>query len=548
MGRRFALAALLCVGLLPFAVASAADIDEFKVKREAVFEFAARPAVTRAGDRVSIRFATKAFCDVTVAIEDAQGRILRHLASGVLGRNAPPPLQRDSKTQTLIWDGKDDAGRYVDDKDRLVVRVSLGLRARFERTLFWSPMKRWSAKPPLIQARPEGVYVFDHGRGASQLRLYDHRGAYVRTIYPFPADKLASFKDLHWYDFPQDGRRLPRKRAFLQCTLLSSGTDSDFRGTMGGGLKHSVPDPAKAMAVHEGRIALANVCLNRFSTAGASMPLPLKGPVTSFNVKRGGLRWRGGEDLIDAGPTSMAFSPDGRWLYMTAYEWVQNWGTGGIHTHWLNGVTRVRFDGRKPVEVFLGSVAVRDAGGTDPGKFRVPASVTCDAKGRIYVADNLNDRVQVFSPDRKLLKILKVPKPVRVAVHPRTGKVYVLSWLIRCSWVTRKDRTLAGKLAVRPGLFVLPGVDDAGETVFHPLPSVPDGLSHTSEIDLWPDRPTIWLVPNPGRRMRWKRAGIRLIELRKGKLVEVRDFGAETVKAVTRAAPPGLLSQRLYVN
>jgi hypothetical protein len=36
-----------------------ADLDEFKVKREAVFEFAQKPQVTRQGDRVTIAFETK---------------------------------------------------------------------------------------------------------------------------------------------------------------------------------------------------------------------------------------------------------------------------------------------------------------------------------------------------------------------------------------------------------------------------------------------------------------------------------------------------------
>ena len=45
--------------------------EEFRVKCDAVFEFAREPAVTRDGDNVTISFATKGFCDVTVAIEDA---------------------------------------------------------------------------------------------------------------------------------------------------------------------------------------------------------------------------------------------------------------------------------------------------------------------------------------------------------------------------------------------------------------------------------------------------------------------------------------------
>ena len=42
---------------------------------------------------VEIAFASKGWCDATVAIESTDGKILRHLASGVLGPKAPPPFQ-----------------------------------------------------------------------------------------------------------------------------------------------------------------------------------------------------------------------------------------------------------------------------------------------------------------------------------------------------------------------------------------------------------------------------------------------------------------------
>jgi hypothetical protein len=136
--------------LLAAGPAPAADFDELKVKREPVFEFAEKPRVERAGDQVTISFASKAYCDATVAVENAGGRIIRHLASGVLGPKAPPPLQKDSKKQVVLWDGKDDKESYVDDKDSCTVRVSLGLKPQFERTLFWSPHKRVGGVSPML--------------------------------------------------------------------------------------------------------------------------------------------------------------------------------------------------------------------------------------------------------------------------------------------------------------------------------------------------------------------------------------------------------------
>ena len=182
------LALLLCACAATFGEPGS-DTDEFRIKREAVFEFAERPSVTRSGDRVGITFTAKGFCDATVAIEDAHGRIVRHLASGVLGANAPAPFAKNAKRQSLAWDGKDDQGRYLEDKDALTVRVSLGLKPRFERTLFWSPKKRISpGNRPNFAAAPEGVYVHEGG-GVDHIRLFDHKGNYVRTVYPFPPDR-----------------------------------------------------------------------------------------------------------------------------------------------------------------------------------------------------------------------------------------------------------------------------------------------------------------------------------------------------------------------
>ena len=210
------------------------QFDEFKVKREGPFEFAQKPRVTRDGDKVTITFTSKASCDATVAIENTEGQIVRHLASGVLGKNAPAPFKKNSKAQTLVWDGKDDAGKYVDDKDSITVRVSLGLKPRFERTLFWSPKKRSTVHTPLVAASPEGVYVYDGG-AVDHLRLFSHDGEYVRTAYPFPAASVGKIEGLRRHAFPHDGKTLPLKGGFHQATLLPGGSNYNIKNYGDGG-------------------------------------------------------------------------------------------------------------------------------------------------------------------------------------------------------------------------------------------------------------------------------------------------------------------------
>src|SRR5262249_44032458 len=96
-------------------IAQGADGSELKVKRQEIFEFSEKPSVVRNGNFYEISFAAKAACDVTVAVESGKGEIVRHLACGVLGENAPAPLKKGSLKQALHWDGKDDLGNYIQD-------------------------------------------------------------------------------------------------------------------------------------------------------------------------------------------------------------------------------------------------------------------------------------------------------------------------------------------------------------------------------------------------------------------------------------------------
>jgi hypothetical protein len=576
----------MLVSCLPVAPLLASDHRESGIEREAQFGFARKPTVTRRADRVTIAFAPKAHCDATVAIEDAQGRILRHLACGVLGKNAPPPFQKDSHRQVVVWDGKDDRGRYVDDKQDVRVRLSLGLRPRLERSLLWEPRRRVAAgrspgtvvhPSPLMAAAKEGVYV-DDGGGTSldHMYLFDHEGNYVRTIYPFPAGKVRDVQGLIWYKYPQDGLEAPLKPTFLQNTLLTCGsnfyptynektgqfctTASKAPDHMGvwGHAAHAIAVHSSAQLGRPGRIALAHRKVNYLGTDGSSGGLNLTGPGVSFKV-----RWRGsyaGGGKYEAAPRSAAFSPDGRWLYLAGYLWDKGYFDG------LHVVVRVRVaDGARP-EVFAGSMK-QNARGTGPGQFHLATSVACDVKGRVYVSDYMNDRVQVFAPSGKHLESIAERKPAHVAVHRATGRIYVFSWQITS--VLLKQQSAAQKKTRGKGLKI-----PARLTVYGPLekpkqvasyalpfdgyrPGVStyfahyEGLQYRVCLDGWTTPPTVWLVPNTptrpshmGKSVGWERAAIRLLVPKDGKLVVKRDFGEE----VPQWKPAPNWRQRLYVH
>ena len=59
--------------------------------------------------------------------------------------------------------------------------------------------------------------------------------------------------------------------------------------------------------------------------------------------------------------------------------------------------------------------------GTKDGQFDTPHSITADAAGNIYVADRGNFRIQVFNPDGKFLRSMKLNVPVPSDARPWKG-------------------------------------------------------------------------------------------------------------------------------
>lgn len=526
------------------------------VQQGAGCAFAKAPAVVRQGDQVTIAFETRGFCDVTVAIEDASGKIVRHLACGVLGSNVPAPFTKGTKSQTLVWDGKDDQGCYVDDKDNHTVRVSLGLKARYERPLFWEPKKRVSFEAPLIRAAPEGVYVYE-GRAVDHLRLFAHNGRYIHTIYPFPSGQLDHVKGLQWSESEPLGQ-IPLKLGSREGTLLTSGPNGrpsakDYSDEY----KASSSAAASALAVQQSAaagadrgIALVRLGLCRLATDGTSGGLPLTGPeiVVRQPVKAG-------DHDKEFVPHDAAFSPDGKTLYLAGYMAFQS--TDPWH-RWLepiHGVTRLDFDGVASPTTFKG-VMTPQGSGRDNEHFNTPVSIDCDAKGNVYVADYLNDRVQIFRPDGGFLRTVSVTRPALVRIHRKTGDIYVFSWILPV-------REILKSKGLQASLTVFGPMDDCELKTACPIAFIPKGWfsgmhmgtarDFAAEVDGWTDPPTIWFGFGAGQAD-WGRgdwgapAGVKGYTIQDGKLVETCDFGKEAVKSVVRLKPPRQFAQHLFVN
>src|SRR5262245_53104867 len=123
---------------VPFAVILGLLLSGVANAAEALPSFSKPPTAIKAGDRVKIEFTVNRATDVAVYVEDAEGKVVRHLAAGVLGKNAPEPLRANSLAQSLEWDGKDDYGKPVAGKG-YKVRVQLGMKPEFDRFLLYNP-------------------------------------------------------------------------------------------------------------------------------------------------------------------------------------------------------------------------------------------------------------------------------------------------------------------------------------------------------------------------------------------------------------------------
>jgi hypothetical protein len=571
-------------------ILSAAGLDEFKVKREQVFEFAQKPVVTRKGDEVTVTFTSKGFCDATVAIEQnggavgggnsnaaARPRIVRHLASGVLGPKAPPPFQKDSKKQTVVWDGKDDRGAYVNDKDSCVVRVSLGLKPQYERSLLWHPGKRSGRGAPqgtmgarlTFEPSPDGVYVYDGGNAVDHVRLFGHDGKYVRTVYPFPNKDLDKISSLIRHRFP-DGVELPIKPNWQQSTMLTSGS-SCTRPTYRNG-KYSGYGPRGMelrglagcdLAVANGRIALVSLRLSRLGASIRNGEASVYGPDVSFRYKKAlwtpqaYAMFKDMKAVSTISPKRAALSPDGKWLYLTMYNETYS-GTHG-RCLWRHMVKRILYkDNKAKLEDFAG----KEERGKKSGEFNQPADVACDAKGRVYVADHLNDRMQVLSPEGKHLKSFPVKRPVRISIDQKTGEIFVFSWGLPLEGGTsHKGAALSvPQRSYHPSLFFqlteFSAFDEIKQLATWNLQPVTGmkgthcgNLEYDAAVDTWADPPRVWIVaPSPAGAKRRYGNGAMVLALKDNKWVVEQDLLYEAVRAVRRVHPAVFNRQRLYVN
>jgi hypothetical protein len=375
--------------------------------------FASKPTAKRKNGKVTISFAASRETDVAVYVENAKGKVVRHLVAGVLGKSPPPPL-KPGLSQSLTWDGKDDKGEAAKDGPHKV-RVRLGMKPEFDGFLLENPASTGAISS--LAVGPGGsLYAFHRDAvwahwGSGKIKVLNRDATHQRVIMPFSAsiapekikplgafqtkagDLVPRVHDLLRLNF-YCGYREPFWRSPAQCPVV------DSRGRV----YWMVMGPAIAGLDADGGVPYDKL-------TGPKLLPEIKG-LTMAN------RW-----FYSYSRPCLALSSDEKFIYFAGLTT----GNPKKKDQPIKGVPcvfRVSVKSRGPAEVFLGKLGT-------PGKEKQllsgPRGLVV-AKGLVYVADHDADRIVVFGEkDRKLAGEIKVKAPDSLGVDPATGAVYVCS-------------------------------------------------------------------------------------------------------------------------
>lgn len=366
--------------------------------------FTQLPIAIREGTNVRITFAVNEPTPIEVAIIDGNGEIVRHLAAGMLGPNAPEPFVPNSLRQSLIWDRADDSGKTV--PGAVKVRVGIGISARLEKYIGFDPYTFRTIVGLAVSPRGE-LYVLDTQStyGASSIRVYDREGKYLRTLMPYSAQLTAEETEpIGQLKFP-DGKRLPivynahgqnlnpySSGMKHQTMIFDAKTNLVFFSAVGTIVEHGPP----------------RFILFMNERGGAGKDYGYIGPPLQKARNFLGGAGEGGTAYFE----HVAVSPDGQFLYVS----------GSRMDKPRHVVYRLRPTDKEFPTPWLGEL---DKPGDDDAHFNAPHGIAVDRSGRIYIADRANNRVVIHASDGKRIGHFPVFDPLQVQVHPTSGHIYV---------------------------------------------------------------------------------------------------------------------------
>jgi hypothetical protein len=436
--------------------------------------FAKKPAVTKSGAGTRIAFAVDRETDVAVSIEDAQGHVVRHLAAGLLGTNAPSPLKSGALEQVLEWDGLDDIGQAASNAP-FRVRVGLGLKISYAGMVFAeNPGPSNLVDTMGLAVAPDGrLYVLAHRwqkyvAHSTALHVFRRDGSYEKTIKPFPNSLPEErVKATGAFRTPEDGLIPLVYRAMIDGPRYYPNDDVQHQLTV-------TPDNRIVLAVAPCNLATLDSDGGITNATFAGPFLAKKKLTNPLPNSNGG--------LISFNMPYLAATPDAKGVYLTGIgseKYVPNAGGHAFNDHALYYAPLPE---RGPAQVIFGEPAVAT---NDNAHLSDPRGVAVDGKGHILIADFGNNRVVVLNEkDRSFAGSFPVEAPFWVGADPKSSAVYVgarRATLIKFSgWQTQQEVASTN---------FLPRLKSVH-------PSRQPGVPMHVALDAGADKPTLWVAFN----------------------------------------------------
>jgi HEAT repeat protein len=365
-----------------------------KIQPDAGVVFTFGPQLSSRSTSEVIKFAVSENTDVTVMVRDAAGYIVRHLASGVLGENPPPPFAAGSLKQEILWDRRDDAGVQL-PSGQYHISVNLGLSASYAGSIGSDP--RAIGRIHGLAVGPGGsLYVMSGvGRdsGDGRFQVFSGAGKYLRTILPrsasLPLERVKSLGEM----VLAGGERFPTclspqyAARIFQVPLVTRSGDLVF---VNGLRRGSHPEGKRFQSV--AHLKQWPRRLLRLAADGGAPGEGYLGPLLGQGFEKK--------------PVFLASPDGGKTIYFS--------GAG-------HAVFRVKWGQNEKPEVFVGR---NDKSGAGKKSLKDPAGIAFDARGNLYVADRGNHRIVCFDSSGNFTGEISVEWPQAIAVDSDKGEIY----------------------------------------------------------------------------------------------------------------------------
>ncbi|QDU98965.1 NHL repeat-containing protein [Lignipirellula cremea] len=415
-------------------------------------QWVSKPALTwnEQNQQGTVTFELASLTDVEVAIiHPATGEIVRHLAAGVLGPQAPPPLVANSRAQRIVWDGADDYGNPAPLPSDLVVRVRAGMSVALEQIVGGDPYLYYSDEvgdndhSPWgingLEAKSDGkVYVWGHSSnlGPPALRQYDVDGNYLQTLFPMPAGKDPSAMQGWGINLRPDGGYSPKFNLLTSPSLTT--TFLDARLHMARLLPTAEKDRLQFWRTGLTDGAFDLMTINTDGTIAEDPAEQLLGPLVKHPPFGYGPVAPNKVDIHSLiGPVFVCFAPDGESFFLSGlYAATTVYGNERdveMDSFWRDGqVWKVDVKTRT-AKVFFAldkqeiPTTKRDRAVAYGGSRSYAAlhGVAVNAAGNVFVCDRLHQRILVLDPQGAIVRELPVEHPDAIALSKKTGVLYV---------------------------------------------------------------------------------------------------------------------------